>query len=78
MTCMKKFAMTHCLKLEETMTTKKTPYLAYDVARCNGVEDNQQCSKCLRKIAPGCQYRQSFFSTPPMKKNGECAFLIVE
>ena len=54
--------------------------LPYDYTRCDGkhVENtlHPSCANCLRKLAPGHEYRQSFFMKPPMDENGSCKYFI--
>lgn len=52
----------------------KTDYnLPYDYTRCDGKHVDgvlhPSCSVCLRKLAPGHEYRQSFFMKPPMEED---------
>ena len=52
-------------------------YLAYDVARCSGLERpgtaelDQQCVDCLRRTAPWNPYRQVVM-LPPEFSQGRC------
>ena len=54
--------------------------LPYDYTRCDGKNVNntlhQSCANCLRKLAPGHEYRQSFFMKPPMDENDSCKYFI--
>lgn len=45
------------------------PWLPYDYSRCNGETGNSKCVNCLRKLSPGHEFRQSFFTESPMKDN---------
>ena len=58
----------------------KTNYtLPYDYTRCDGKHVDSTlhslCANCLRKLAPGHQYRQSFFMKSPME-DGSCRYFI--
>ena len=45
------------------------PWLPYDYSRCNGDTGNSKCVNCLRKLSPGHEFWQSFFTESPMKDN---------
>lgn len=54
--------------------------LPYDYSRCSGgyVEKvmHTSCTSCLRRLAPGHEYRQSFFMTAPVEESGYCKYFI--
>jgi hypothetical protein len=41
-----------------------------DITMCNGIYCNQK-EKCLRYVAKPSEWRQAYFSTPPIK-GGKC------
>ena len=67
-----------------------TPSLPYDYARCQGKPTNnppepspgawefyQPCHQCLRRLAPGSEFRQSW-QQPPVFTDGKCPSRIGE
>lgn len=42
----------------------KAPYLPFDTSRCEGAGGIKQCTDCLRRTAPGCEYRQPYIAPP--------------
>lgn len=51
------------------------PWLPFDYSRCVGAKEFLQCDNCLRKLAPGHQHYQSFFTVPPIE-NMMCKYYI--
>lgn len=49
-----------------------TPRLSYDVSRCQGIAAATPCADCLRRLAPGDPYRQSWIAPPESAKAGMC------
>ena len=58
---------------------EKEYHLPFDYARCSGY-NHADCDDCLRRLAPGNPYRQSYMSPPIPSKDvnevGVCTYKI--
>lgn len=59
--------------------TQKEYHLPFDYARCSGY-NHVDCDYCLRRLAPGNPYRQSYINPPIPSKDvdevGVCTYRI--